>query len=214
MWIGWDVSDKDFQDMLNADYVVAYYTHQVQRGVPARLLDYLAHQEPEHVVWIDGLEYVRLYRMNAGVEADAVYTPANALFGERILLDGHSRSQSTIAAGQTLGVGLSWQVLRAPEERLKVFVHVLDSGGRLVAQHDSEPLAWHSSTSDWRAGEQYTDRHGVYLPAELPAGEYHVLAGLYRLSGERLAITLNGQAAGDALDLGSVTVYAPEQGVD
>jgi hypothetical protein len=119
-----------------------------------------------------------------------------------------------IATGQALGVGFSWRVLGAPGERLKVFVHVLDSSGRLVAQHDSEPLAWRSPTDDWQAGEQYTDRHGVHLPPDLPEGEYRVWAGLYRLSGERLAITLNGQPAGDALDLGSVTVYAPEQRVD
>ena len=96
--------------------------------------------------------------------------------------------------------------LDAPGERLKVFVHLLDSSGRLVAQHDGEPVAWHSLTDRWHAGERYTDRHGVPLPADLPPGAYTLLVGLYRHSGERLAVTREGQQIGDAFALGTVHI--------
>ena len=97
----------------------------------------------------------------------------------------------------------------APNEQLKVFVHLLDSSGRLVAQHDGEPIAWHSPTDRWRAGEQYTDRHGIVLPSDLSPGEYTLMVGMYRYSGERLAIRQRGEWVGDAFELGAVTIHSP-----
>ena len=38
-----------------------------------------------------------------------------------------------------------------------MFVHLIDSSGRLVAQNDSEPIAWRSPTDGWQPGERYTD---------------------------------------------------------
>ncbi len=44
------------------DYAVIYQ-HQWNRQLPKDLLDYLAQQEPEHAIWIDGVEYVRIYQL-------------------------------------------------------------------------------------------------------------------------------------------------------
>ncbi len=48
------------QQLLNADYAVIYI-HQWQRNMPKTLLDLLQPHPPEYVVWIDGLEYARVY---------------------------------------------------------------------------------------------------------------------------------------------------------
>jgi hypothetical protein len=46
----------------NADYVVLY-RFQIQIGHSPRVLDeYLNRHAPEHVVWINGVEYARIYR--------------------------------------------------------------------------------------------------------------------------------------------------------
>jgi 4-amino-4-deoxy-L-arabinose transferase-like glycosyltransferase len=51
------------QDQLNKlDYAVIY-VHQWQRNIPAELLDWLKDVQPEYSVWIDGLEYVRVYKI-------------------------------------------------------------------------------------------------------------------------------------------------------
>jgi hypothetical protein len=47
----------------NYDYAVIY-VNQRQRDFPHDLLSYLEMQEPEHTVWIDGIDYVRIYRLN------------------------------------------------------------------------------------------------------------------------------------------------------
>jgi len=51
-----------------------------------------------------------------------------------------------------------------------------------------------------------TDRHGLVLPDDLSPGEYTIVAGMYRHSGERLTVNVEGAAAGDSVSLGQITV--------
>jgi hypothetical protein len=49
------------ENLINADYYVLYY-HQWQRQLPSKeLTQYFDHMVPEHIVYIDGLEYARIY---------------------------------------------------------------------------------------------------------------------------------------------------------
>jgi hypothetical protein len=45
------------------DYAVIY-VHQWQRSTPRELLAYLSEQTPEHTIWINGIEYVRIYKID------------------------------------------------------------------------------------------------------------------------------------------------------
>lgn len=47
----------------DADYAVVYI-HQWQRNTPKQFLDQLSGKVPEHTIWINGLEYVRIYKIN------------------------------------------------------------------------------------------------------------------------------------------------------
>jgi 4-amino-4-deoxy-L-arabinose transferase-like glycosyltransferase len=49
-------------DFRKADYLVVY-ANQWQRRIPGELFDFLASQEPEKIIWIDGIEYVRIYHL-------------------------------------------------------------------------------------------------------------------------------------------------------
>jgi 4-amino-4-deoxy-L-arabinose transferase-like glycosyltransferase len=204
-YAGWE--DIHFQEALNADYAVVYHAHQMQRYAPAQLLDYLAHEEPERSFWLNDVEYVRVYEMKDDVRADPATVPLDVTLGEQIRLDGYRLSPHKLVPGESVIVSLLWTALGVPQERLKVFVQVLNSDGFLVAQHDGEPVAWMSHTDEWKAGEQVTDRHGITLPADLAPGEYTLIAGMYRPSGERLPVVEAGELLGDALPLGKVTVH-------
>jgi hypothetical protein len=50
----------------------------------------------------------------------------------------------------------------------------------------------------------------VLVPLDSTPGEYPLLVGMYGFSGERLPVTLNGEAAGDALPLTTLTVTSPQ----
>ncbi|RPI29382.1 MAG: phospholipid carrier-dependent glycosyltransferase [Chloroflexota bacterium] len=56
----WSVDDWDVFN--SSDYAVVYI-HQWQRNLPAEVLERLRGWTPEYSVWIDGLEYVRVYRI-------------------------------------------------------------------------------------------------------------------------------------------------------
>jgi hypothetical protein len=86
----------------------------------------------------------------------------------------------------------------APQQELKLFVHVLDERGVLVRQLDTIPCNWQCSTSQWQAGQTITDDAVLDLWG-LPPGDYQIGLGLYDAnSGERLAVVLgDGTAAAD-----------------
>jgi len=130
-----------------------------------------------------------------------------ARFGEDIHLQGYAMGAGPFMPGEVVPVTLFWETDAPLTERYKVFLHLLDSGGRLAAQTDSEPGGGLTLTTMWPAGERLADRHGVLLPSDLPPGEYSLIAGLYHLvTGARLPVAVAGQAAGDHITLGSVSV--------
>ena len=60
-----------------------------------------------------------------------------------------------------------------------VFTHLVDpASGQVVAGHDSSPGAGSLSTTRWRAGWRILDEYEMRLPADLPAGDYALYAGL------------------------------------
>ena len=68
-----------------------------------------------------------------------------------------------------------------------MFVHVLNSQGELVANHDSRPENGRFPTPAWLAEILIPDTHSILLPGDLPAGEYEIKVGLYQAeTGERL----------------------------
>ncbi len=129
-----------------------------------------------------------------------------ARFGQEVLLRGYAVGEGPFVPGDVVPVTLFWEA-DAPPGRYKVFLHLMDDGGNLVAQNDAEPRGDLSPTFIWSVGEGVTDRHGVYLPPNLPPGTYQLRVGMYRVdTGERLPLLLDGMEAGDSLELGKVVI--------
>ncbi len=116
--------------------------------------------------------------------------PVQARFGEDlILLTSHTVSPTPIQAGEALTVTLYWRALQSPPADYQVFVHLLDSTGQLIAQHDGPPRLGLYPTSAWAAGENVVDAHPIRLPADYQ-GVVQPCVGLYALDSlERLPVT-------------------------
>jgi hypothetical protein len=100
----------------------------------------------------------------------------------------------------------AWRAVAPTPIGYKVTLQLADAAGKPVAQHDAEPADWQRPTTGWIPGEIITDTHVLVLPAELPAGTYALVAGMYPPgTGRRLAVT-GKDAAGDLVRLGAVTV--------
>ncbi len=128
-------------------------------------------------------------------------------FADQIELVGFEMTEAK--PGESLEVSLYWEALHPIDEDYVVFVHVLNSNGELVANHDSRPENGRFPTPAWLPGIVIPDTHTLLLPVELPAGEYQLKAGLYQPeSGERLpAATAEGNMPADkAILLTKITI--------
>jgi hypothetical protein len=107
-------------------------------------------------------------------------------------------------------VTIVWQATGIPEERAVAFVQLLAPDGSLVEQTGGVP--GFKPTTSWVEGEYIRGDYTLPLRADLPAGEYRVITGLYdEMSMERLpARSREGERLpDDAVPLGTATLPAP-----
>jgi len=151
---------------------------------------------------------VRLAVYAAARPALAPTTRTNASFGENIQLLGYALSATSAAPGDILQITFFWSAAQKLEKRYKVFVHLYaDVNAPPVAQTDSEPGGGLALTTTWAPGQTVPDNHGLFLPSDLPAGQYQLLVGLYNMdTGERLPVAVGDTIVGDRLDLGSISI--------
>jgi hypothetical protein len=115
--------------------------------------------------------------------------PLQADFGPRIALVGYD-APAWVTPDEPLRVALYWYARQTPVADYKVFVHVLDEAGDLLAQSDGKPVYWFYPTAAWQAGETIRDVHVLDLDPSLPRSNVRIAIGMYRTSdGERLPIT-------------------------
>lgn len=87
----------------------------------------------------------------------------------------------------TITVTLVWQAEAEMTTSYRVFLHLLDPGGSLVAQSDGEPARWTRPTTGWLPGEVVVDERVLRLHADVAPGDYVIQCGLYDLgTGGRL----------------------------
>lgn len=81
--------------------------------------------------------------------------------------------------GDTLRVSLYWRTMKKVTVDYKVFVHVLDGDGKLIAQHDGEALNGLYPFPQWEQSEEIRDDHNIRLPAEAVGQKLRIVAGIY-----------------------------------
>lgn len=150
-----------------------------------------------HETWFDEVRLVRYSTVEP-----TLYQALNVTLGEEIwLLDATFRP--TGQPSQHLTVKLTWRPIRRPTADYNLFLQLLDSTGHLVAQHDGPPNGGYTNTSTWFVGQTIVSRSAVALPADLPPGNYRLIAGLYQPdTGHRLP-TDTGE---DFVELGRVII--------
>jgi hypothetical protein len=117
----------------------------------------------------------------------------------------------SIKPGRTLAVVLFWTTKEVvPPADYTIFLHLRDAHGRNLAQIDVAP--WHGlfPPESWQAGKLVTERLEMWLPYELPPGEYQLVMGLYSPANQtRFPTFADGvHLTEDEVDLGGVEVVA------
>jgi hypothetical protein len=120
---------------------------------------------------------------------------------------GYQLETKPVRPGDALSLTLYWRADDPLPDDYTMFVHVLDTEGRLVAQHDGQPIYGYFPTSQWPPGEVIPDRIAIPLPEDLPPGRYSLIAGMYTWpSLNRLNVADGGT---DFIPLTSISVDAP-----
>ncbi|MEO6758113.1 MAG: hypothetical protein ABIO24_01580, partial [Saprospiraceae bacterium] len=105
--------------------------------------------------------------------------PIYKRFGDSITLEHAAVSRRTFRPGDVAQIQLEWRTDAPLQKHYKVFVQLLNSGGVLIAQRDSEPAGGSQPTTNWQPDTIIKDQHGLTLPNDLAAGNYQIIVGLY-----------------------------------
>ena len=90
--------------------------------------------------------------------------PAQIRFGDTFELAGFEAPPGPWRGGDPAATTFYWRVLDPPTRDYKLFVHLVDGDGRIVATRDQAPLLGERPASQWRAGELLADFQPLGLP--------------------------------------------------
>ncbi|MCB9101971.1 MAG: hypothetical protein H6632_20720 [Anaerolineales bacterium] len=89
------------------------------------------------------------------------------------------QAHGPLQPNETLTLAVNWQPMQTLADNLKVFVHLVDANGNVLAQFDGYPQNGSYPTPQWIPGEIIRDAYPILLPDNLPTGPYRVYLGLY-----------------------------------
>ncbi len=127
----------------------------------------------------------------------------SANFGDALFLLGYSMQSPALRPGDALALTLYWKSAAKIDRDYTVFVHLIDSDGRVRAQMDAQPFGGAYPTSLWDTGEVARDDYDLNLPRDLAPGTFRIEVGLYEYpSLARLPVMdADGKNLGDHLVL-------------
>ena len=121
-------------------------------------------------------------------------TKQSATFPGLADLQGYAIS-GTAKAGSAVDISLVWLANEETAVSYKVFVHLLDSNGNVLAADDRVPADWSRPTTSWVKMEYVIDKHTINIPPNSQPGSYTIETGFYEaMSGSRLALLDNSTA--------------------
>jgi len=99
-----------------------------------------------------------------------------AILGDILELKGYQPLWSSpLQAGERAEILSYWQVVDPPRQDIKLFVHLINGEGEIVAQHDGLDILMEGL----QAGDELVQLHVVELPEDLEPGDYGLQIGAY-----------------------------------
>jgi 4-amino-4-deoxy-L-arabinose transferase-like glycosyltransferase len=158
---------------------------------PSRFIEHWLNEHAYRArdAWHGAVQLV-LYGTSHGEGATAMERPMGASLGEAVRLEGFWLLDEEIRDGDILRFTLHWRAVERVQQDHNVFAHLMDEGGTVVAQRDSEPVGGSRPTTTWDAEEEILDNYGILIPDGLEPGECFLVVGMYRpATGERLSVS-------------------------
>jgi len=122
--------------------------------------------------------------------------------GQALTLKSTALPAEAIAAGDVLPLTLTWLTTTGLEKDYQVSLRLNNEQGDKFAQSDWPPLAAAGGTSSWQRQQPVTDRRGLWLPPDIPPGDYALQVVIYD--------PMSGQQFGQTVSLPSIGVGPAE----
>jgi hypothetical protein len=145
----------------------------------------------ERVRNINGSGVAAVYRLDASALSLDVGMehPLGTAFDDRIELVGYTSTGWHLEPGNEVGVTLYWQARRDIRQDYRMFAHLIDLDGGVLAFADTTPGQGTYPTHYWRVDEWVPTYHRFVVPTDLSPGRYEIEVGWFnRLDGERLPV--------------------------
>jgi len=181
-------------DGVNPHGRVWLYFHYPQRSWPCGGID-------RYGVSLMCQSYPSAYGTNVVPQPEKVI---NAVFGEQIKLRGVTVRPlgNGFRARGTVPIQLFWEATAVPRQDYRVFVHLCQRCNEPpLAQQDGPPLYGYGDAgrmTTWQLNDPVHDERSIVLPADLPAGKYAIIVGVYDMHGNRLKVI--SEKGGDTAD--------------
>jgi hypothetical protein len=122
-------------------------------------------------------------------EAPSYDIALQANFDDQVELEGYTiKGEQSLTEGPVT-ITLIWRGLNEMPVSYRIFIHLVDEQGRLLAQSDAEPAGWLRPTTGWAPGEYIIDKHQLMIPAGFLENQLSVNVGMYDAqTGERLPV--------------------------
>ena len=121
--------------------------------------------------------------VSVGDESEAAFPVPASLVAWRV--------PPTATPGGTVKVELVWRALGKIDAYYSVYVKLLDEEGNAVTGWDGQPRGGQAPTLLWVPGETIDDVVSLALPGDLPPGDYHLVAAMYRAEDLARCLTLD-----------------------
>jgi hypothetical protein len=152
----------------------------------------------ERVGIVDGQGNVTANQVNLGavMVGEAVQqadlnglSPLGVQFDNRIELAGW-QARLDPSDPQALKVDLGWRAINRSPTNYTAFVHLVDTGGQIIAQDDRAPGGTENATTQWVPGESLRTTFTLKLPPGISPRGLRLRVGLYEPdSGKQLPVT-------------------------
>jgi len=123
--------------------------------------------------------------------ASMIRLESPVILGSQISLLGYTITDADLNPADTLHLSLVWKADVPISTGYTVFIHIVDSQGKILAQMDRVPFVDGKpyNTDLWQAGEIVSDTYDIPIPSGAIAGNYQIQIGLYLAeTGQRLSI--------------------------
>lgn len=151
-----------------------------------------------YYMWAFQGKYNRIYALGT--------QHVGAVFDGRLELDSIDLREGIWHVGDDITCTLYWKTDNGSASDAKLFLHLYDEDGALVAQADGWPYYDTRPPYTWRPNEVVPDPREINIPTDLLPGLYTLEVGLYDATGRLSAFIENTRQTDDRVILAKVQI--------